>query len=111
MHTHTHTHTQQKNPYGAERQDAKLPQERRGIDRDSFDIAVASEGYLSVKQVMEIFERRNRSEDEWTPSKVAATFKIDQEAAENLLKYFNTYKIVAKYKRPKPNMDFHNLHE
>ena len=102
---------QQENPYGAERQASKLPQQRRGVDRDNFDIGVASEGYLSVKQAMEIFERRQRNEDEWTPSKVAASFKIDEKAAENLLKYFSTYKVVAKYKRPKPNMDFHNLHE
>lgn len=102
---------QQENPYGAARPDSKLPQERRGADRDNFDITVASDGYLSVKQMMEIFERRRRSEDEWTPSKVATTFKIDEKAAENLLKYFNTYKTVATYKRPKPNMKFHNLHE
>ena len=104
-------HVQQENPYGAERPSLKLPQERGALDRDSFDIAVASAGHLSVKQVMEIFEHRKRSEEEWTASKVATSFKIDEEAAENLLKYFNTYRVVAKYKQPKPKMQFHNLHE
>ena len=103
---------QQENPYGAERA-AKLPQERRASDADSFDVGlVATPGFLTVPQVVEIFARRKASKEAWPAVKVASTYQLDPKDAENLLRYFNDYSILIIEKPDlTPDMKFHNLHE
>ena len=74
-------------------------------------MSTASEGYLTNRQVVEIFNLKNKDKEEWTASKVSSVFKISPSDAENLLKYFETYKTVATVKDNKPEMKFHHLHE
>ena len=117
-HTHTHTHTlthtpstQQENPYGVERASSKLPQERGRAHEDSFDVGpVASEGFLTILQVSQIFEKANKGE--WSAEEVASAYKLRPEDAESLLRYFNNYRIET-IPRPDltPEMKFHQFHE
>lgn len=104
---------QQENPYGRERGGGKLPQERAGFYGDSFDVGlVASEGYLTVPQVMEIFDHRKKDQGAWPAAKVASSYKLNPADAENLLKYFNNYRIETLTKPDlSPEMKFHKFHE
>lgn len=108
---------QQQNPYASERVDAsggsssKLPQERSSSYKDSYTINKASSGYLTLQQLAEIFEHQRASPEEWPASKVASSYNIELNDAENLLKYFTSYRVVATFKDPRPEMKFHNLHE
>lgn len=106
-------HPQQENPYGAERAASKLPQERRASDTDSFNVGlVASPGYLTVPQVVEIFAKRKENKEAWPAAKVASSFQLDPVHAEHLLRYFNDYSIITIEKPDlSPKMEFHNLHE
>ena len=73
---------------------------------------MASEGHLTVPQVMEIFDRRKANEGEWSAAKVASSYKLDPKDVENLLRYFNNYQIKVIPKPDlTPEMKFHNLHE
>lgn len=108
--SHKDTVTQE-NPYGVERASSKLPQERGGAGGDSFEVGPeASEGFLTVLQVSQIFEKANKGE--WSAEKVASAYKLCPEDAESLLRYFNNYR-VQNISRPDltPEMKFHQFHE
>lgn len=74
--------------------------------------AVATEGYLTVQQVNEIFDRRKANEGVWSAAKVAGSYKLSLEDAEHLLKHFNNFRVVTSNKNDlSPEMKFHNFHE
>ena len=62
-----------------------------------------------MQQVLEAFAKRREKQSEWTPNQVANVYNIDPMDAENLLKYFNNYRILATHK-PDTELKYHPLH-
>jgi len=102
---------QQKNPYASERSSKsdKLPQDRRAKYEDEFLVERSSDGSLTVQQVLEIFTKRRENPSQWTPDQVARVYKIESTDADNLLKYFNNYRIASTHK-PDTELKYHLLH-
>ena len=104
---------QQENPFASARRSepSKLPQDRSPHDEEELDPSAATKGYLTVRQVMEIFDRRAADSEKWTADAVAAQYCIDPTDAANLIRYYNNYKIsVSKEGETRPRLDFHLLH-
>lgn len=105
---------QHENVYASERKDTtKLPQNRSTPLTDTLDdVTSASQGHVTARDVVEIFNRQQANDKQWDAAKVADVYKLSQVDAENLLKYFSNYTVVATYSRePKPEMKFHNVTE
>ena len=90
---------------------SKLPQDRTSYDEDAFHHVTNSiEGYLTAQQVIEIFDKRRASESEWTEQKIATDYKISQEDATNLIKYFGSYRVMGTLEKRTPEMKLHPFH-
>ena len=108
---HHYLHLQQENPFASERltKRDKLPKDRSVKYDDDFIIEKSSEGYLTVQQLLEIFTKRRESPSEWNSETIAKQYKIEQNDAENLLKYFNNYKVLVS-RKPDTPLQYHLLH-
>ena len=93
---------QQENPFASERgqKPSNLPQDRSAHSHDTFLIEKSSAGHLTSFQVIEILNKREEQKEEWTAAVVAEKFKIDPQDAENLMKFFSSYKQVPSKKPP-----------
>lgn len=87
-----------------------LPRDKISSEDDSFNIAKPKEGYLTVHQLKELFERVNGDPGTWTVEAVAVEYKISISDSQNLLKYFGGFKVVAMFKPSDHKLEFHPLH-
>ena len=88
-------------------QSQTLPQDRSYMDEDPLDMTVTvKEGRLTVYQLREMFDRARADPNKWNTATVAAEYKISETDAENLLKYFGNFNVVAK--RDDPKLDLHH---
>lgn len=86
-----------------------LPQDRSYSEEDPLDKEVmVKEGRLTALQLRIMFDRARLDPDKWSPAAVAEEYKITAAQAENLLKYFGNFSVVAK--REQPKLEFHPLH-
>eukprot|EP00731_Ephydatia_muelleri_P032247 Em0023g754a len=88
----------------------KLPQDRSAKLEDDFHVEKPQQGYLTTKQVMDIFNSRWSNPEQFTVQYVGSKYSIASSDAENLLKYFTNYKMQSPGPSPKPDMAFHPLH-
>lgn len=56
---------------------------------------------MTADELLLMFYERRDNELKWTAEKVAADYKLSQNDAENLLRYFNNFVIVKKLPPPK----------
>ena len=97
---------QHENPFGSERprKPDNLPQDRSEHFGDVYIIDKSSEGFLTYAQVLEILNRReSETKGDWSPEVVAKKYRIDPKDAENLMKYYSSYRQAdVSSKKPKP---------
>lgn len=104
---------QQENPFASERPERRrdnLPQDRSAKYEDEYLTARASPGYLTVQQVFEIFDKRKEKMSGWTAETVANHYEVDLQDVENLLKFYNSYRVV-KSGESETALKFHLLHQ
>ena len=73
-------------------------------------VTKSKDGYLTVEQLSELFERVRDNPELYTTERVAAEYKLSVTDAENLLKYFGGFKVVATYDQSQQGLKFHPLH-
>ena len=102
-HSLTHYSLQHENPFASERirKPNNLPQDRSSYSDNTFTVAKSSAGFLTYQEVVEILNTRESDEKEsWTAQVVSEKYNIDPVEAQNLLKYFSTYKQLSSNASP-----------
>ena len=106
------------NTYGSDRKSSLLPQNRRAHDEDPRDEPMsAPRGFLAAKDLTFILQQQipgnwvSKQKESLSPEEIAQKYGVSVEDAENLIRYFTGFKVVATIKEPAPDMEFHKLHE
>lgn len=90
--------------------DQKLPKERASPVHDPLDITEPVEGYLTVKQVIQVLDSYRLKPTEQDAAVLAKEYKIDPVDTGNLLKYFGNYYVRPEESKEKYELKYHPLH-
>lgn len=88
------------NPFGEglKQSERRLPEQRTAVLASVHDNTAIPRGFMSADQVVELLSRRREDSAKWTPQLVAEKYGVNATDAEQLLKHFNNFQIVAKLK-------------
>ena len=88
------------NPFGEglKQSERRLPERRTAMLASVHEDTAIPRGFVSADQVLELLSRRREDSAKWTPQLVAETYGVNATVAEQLLKHFNNFQIVAKLK-------------
>ncbi len=68
------------------------------------------EGYLTVKQVIQVLDSHRLNPKELDSASLAMKYKIDPIDTKNLLKYFSNYYVRPDEQKEKYELKYHPLH-
>lgn len=88
------------NPFGEglKQSERRLPERRTAVDTNVREDVAIPRGFMSADQVLELLSHRREDSTKWTPQLVADKYGVNATDAEQLLKHFNNFQVVAKFK-------------
>lgn len=88
------------NPFGEglKRSERRLPERRTAVYGSVHEDTAIPSGFMSADQIVELLAQRREDSTKWTPPLIADKYGVDVTDAEQLLKHFNTFQVIAKLK-------------
>ena len=89
-----------------QKSDQKLPKERTTPVHDPLDMNEPVEGYLTIKQVVQVLDSHRLNPTKLDAITLAKQYKIDPNDTKNLLKYFGNYYVRSGEQKDKYELKY-----